>query len=64
VSDLPGEPLVSGFTFRPASEMPPLSPEARARVLAKIAAVRHARLRALAAASTAVIGHARQQEKK
>jgi len=55
---LPGRPLDSGFTFRPADECPELllSKEARQRVLDKIASVKAARLRAMEAASQSVMG--------
>lgn len=57
-STLPGEPLDSGFRFRPSAEVPEaaLSPEAKARVLAKIESVDAARRLALAESKTAVIG--------
>lgn len=56
--DRPGEPLDSGFTFRPASEVPEaqLSPAARARVVAKIENVDDARLRAAQDGHTSYVG--------
>lgn len=58
MAELPGEPLVSGFDYRPASECPEaeLSPEAKRRVLAKIDAVNDARRRAHADAHSFAIG--------
>lgn len=53
--NLPGEPLPSGFDWRPAGSVE-LSPEARARVLAKIDAVDDARRRAGAASRISVVG--------
>lgn len=55
---LPGEPLESGFVFRPASSVPEarLSSEARARVFDTIESVDQARLRAARDAHTAYLG--------
>lgn len=54
VPECPGVPLPSGFTnYRPAPE---LSPEAKARVLAKMESVRRARAAAYVSSLTAVIG--------
>lgn len=55
VPDLPGEPLDSGFRYRPAPR-DLLSPEARRRVDDKIESVRQARLRAKAEAGQSVVG--------
>jgi len=57
-SDRPGRPLPSGFTYRPAADVPEmaLSPEARRRVLAVMDDVARCRALAAAAAATAVIG--------
>lgn len=54
----PGEPLDSGFRFRPASEAPEaqLSTEALARVHQMIDSVARARARAAASARTAWVG--------
>lgn len=54
----PGVPMPSGFTYRPVDEFPALrlSAEARKRVEAKMESVRLARLRAMASASTYVVG--------
>lgn len=53
-----GEPLASGFRFRPASECPEaeLSKEAKERVLAKIREVDRARLIAARDAHTYIVG--------
>jgi hypothetical protein len=50
--------MPSGFTYRPVDEFPALrlSAEARKRVEAKMESVRLARLRAMASASTYVVG--------
>lgn len=58
VAVLPGEPLDSGFRFRPASSVPEaqLSPEARSRVLDKMESVDEARLRAAKDGHTAYVG--------
>ncbi len=55
---LPGEALQSGFTFRPARNVPEarLSSEAHARVLETMESVDRARLRAAKDASTAYVG--------
>ena len=54
--DLPGVPLASGFegSWRHVSDT--LTPEARQRVRATVAAVQEARRKALAASHSAVIG--------
>ena len=55
---LPGEPLDSGFAYRPASQVPEasLSTDAQARVLAKMDSVDHARLVAARGSRTAYLG--------
>lgn len=55
---LPGEPLASGFTFKPTRAVPEarLSDEARARILAKMDSVDQARLRAAREGHTAYVG--------
>jgi hypothetical protein len=55
---LPGEPLDSGFRFRPAREVPEqqLSGEAIDRVLQKMDSVDSARLRAAQEGQTAYVG--------
>lgn len=60
MTPLPGVPLSSGFSYRPADELPELqlSDEAKDRVLAKMDSVADARRRAAASASTYVIGSA------
>jgi hypothetical protein len=57
-SSLPGEPLPSGFDYRPASEVPEagLSEEAQARVLKKMASVDEARLKAAEEGRTSHVG--------
>jgi hypothetical protein len=54
----PGEPLESGFRFRPARAVPEagLSDEARARVREKMDSVDEARLRAAREGHTAYVG--------
>ncbi len=54
VSELPGEPLQSGFEFGPAHEV--LSAEARRRVLEKMESVDEARLRAARDGHTSYVG--------
>ena len=55
---LPGEPLESGFEFRPARAVPEarLSDDARERVLRKMESVDKARLRAAQEGHTAYVG--------
>lgn len=55
---LPGEPLDSGFRFRPARNVPEarLSDAARERVLRKMESVDAARLRAAKESHTAYVG--------
>lgn len=54
MSELPGVPMSSGFTdWRPAPE---LSPEAKARVLAKMESSQRARTAAYVSSLTAVVG--------
>ena len=55
---LPGEPMGSGFRFRPARAVPQgsLSGDARRRVIEKMDSVDEARLRAAKDSRTAYIG--------
>lgn len=53
-SDLPGEPLQSGFQFHPAHDV--LSAEARQRVFEKMESVDEARLRAARDGHTSYVG--------
>lgn len=57
-TDLPGDPLQSGFNFRPASTVreAALPVEARRRVIEKMDSVDEARLRAARDGHTAYIG--------
>jgi hypothetical protein len=57
-NELPGEPMISGFCYRPTREVPEarLSDEARERVLRKIESVDEARLKAAKEGHTAYVG--------
>ena len=56
--EAPGEPMESGFEYRPARDVPEaqLSDEARERVLRKMDSVDEARLKAAKEGHTAYVG--------